>query len=181
MINFTKKNVFLALVAIFQGTINLQARWYNSTSVVVVEHRYEPSPADAVAGFGVCMGLGIAGIVEHCKKKKKHREFIETFRDMGYSKERAKVYAQMAMNNPGGLEAVIKSIDQENAMKSQQLADQRILEEKQIAQKEMQEVQHQQTIEQMSHQHKLNLLTYIALFLSGFVILGLGFLLFRKR
>jgi hypothetical protein len=179
MNKFNKKNVILALIALFQGTIALEARWhwYQPAPVVV----YEPSAAEAVIGLGACLGLGIAGIVQHCQKKKKYREFVETFRDMGYTKERAKVYAQMAMNHPQGLEAVLKSIDQENAMKSEQIAEQKIEENKQVAQEKMQNIQHQQKIEQMSHEHKLNLLTYIVMFLSGFIVLGLGFLLVRRK
>ena len=183
MIKFNRKNIFLAMIALFQGSIALQARWYwyEPAPVVVVEHRYEPSPAAAVVGLGACIGLGIAGIVNHCQKKKKFRDFVETFRDMGYSRERAKVYAQMAMNNPEGLEAVLKSIDQENAMKSQQLSDKRMQEEKQASVEKMQEVAHQQKMQEMSHEHTLNLLTYAILFLSGFVVFGLGLLLFRRK
>lgn len=101
---------------------------------------------------------------------------------MGYNKEHAKMYAKMAMNHQQGLAAVLKSIDQENVMKSQQLAEQRMQEEKQTAQEQMQEIQHQNTIEQIScRHHKLNLLTYIALFLFGFIAFGMELLFLRKR
>ncbi|MBI2344737.1 hypothetical protein HYV10_01540 [Candidatus Dependentiae bacterium] len=179
MINLNKKNIFLILIALLQGSVALQARCYTyqPISVLVVE----PSPVTSSVEVGACLGLGIASIVNHCKKKKKFRDYVETFRDMGYSKERSKVYAQMAMNNPEGLEAVLRSIDQENAMKSQQLANQKMQDEKQIANTKMQEFKHQQKMEQISHEHKLNLLTYIALFLSGFIIFGLGLLIFRRK
>ncbi len=185
MIKLNKKHLFLSFLGLFQAPVMLQARYYVHrvpvvpAPVIIVEKR-EPA-ADAVVGLGACFGLGIAGIVKHCQKKKKFRDYMETFRDMGYSRERAKVYAQMAMNHPQGLEAVLKSIDQENAVKSQQIAEQKMQEKKQTAQEKMQEIQHEQKMEQMSHAHKLNLLTYVVIFLSGFIVFGLGFLLFRRK
>lgn len=180
----TKKRLFLGLIALFQATAVVQARWYwyepAPTPVIIVEKR-EPAVAEAVVGLGACLGLGIAGIVKHCQKKKKFRDYVETFKDMGYSRERAKIYAQMAMNNPQGLEAVLKSIDQENSIKFKQISEQNMQEEKQHASEKMQEVKHQQKMQEMSHEHKLNLLTYVVLFLSGFIVFGLGLLLFRRK
>jgi hypothetical protein len=184
MKKFNIKHLFLTVLALFQGSVSLQARWFwyePAPARVIIVEQHQSTKADAVVGLGACLGLGIAGIVKHCQKKKKFRDYVETFRDMGYSRERAKVYAQMAMNNPQGLEAVLKSIDQENAMKSEQIAEQKIEENKQLAQEKMQDVQHQQKMEQMSHEHKLNLLTYLVMFLSGFIVFGLGFLLFKRK
>lgn len=185
MNKFTMKHLFLTVLALFQGSMALQARFWGHrpapAQVIIVEKHQPAVAADAVVGLGACVGLGIAGIVQHCQKKKKFRDYVETFRDMGYTRERAKVYAQMAMNHPQGLEAVLQSIDQENAMKSEQIAEQKMQEEKQLAQEKMQDIQHQQKMEQMSHEHKLNLLTYLVMFLSGFIVFGVCFLLFRRK
>jgi len=175
MIKVNKKGIFLITVALLQGSVSLQAsdRLLKAGAGIFI--------ADVAVNLGTSVGLGVAAIVKHRKKKKTFREYVETFRDMGYTKERAKIYAQMAINNPNGLEAVIQSIDQENAMKSQQLANEKMQQDKQALEEKMQETQHHQKMEQIAHEHKLNLFTYIALFLSGFAMFGLGLLLFRRR
>ena len=165
--NISKKTLFLSIFTLFQ-VIAPETVYAQRTSVVVVDRT--DSVSDAIVGLGFCLGYGISGIVKHCKNKKQYRKYIQTFRDMGYTKERAEIYAKMAMNHTGGLDAVIKSIDDEQAMILNKTSEQK-----------MQEIQHKQTMEQMAYQQKLNLLTNLIIFLSGVLVIGIGFLFFRRK
>lgn len=156
--------------------------WYQPAPIVVCR---QPSAGEAIAtgvvAVGACIGLGIAAIVERRAKKRRFKEYIENFRDMGYTKEQARIYAQMAMENPEGLQAVVRSIDQEKLVQTQILAQHELMKKSHDQNLQDKKELHNQKLEQMSHEHKLRLLTYLVMLLTTIILLGGGFLLYRKR
>jgi|GEM_PF-1312831 len=174
-------NLKLMLLCALQiCSISLSARWvwYQPAPVVVYQ---EPTVADAIVGGAFGIGCGIAAIVHHQKEKKQYKEYIQTFRDMGYTTGQAKIYAKMAMNNPEGLRAVVRSIDQEKLVQTKVIARDAEIEKLHDQNLQVKQESHDQKLQEMSHEYKLKLLTYLVLLLTTIIIFGIGFLLYRKR
>ena len=168
-----KKHLKLYLLFFLQAcsaSIHSKWVWYQPAPVLYREPSAGENLVTGVVTLGACVGVGIAAIVERRAKKKKFKEYIYTFRNMGYSKEQAQIYAQMAMNNPEGLQAVVRSIDQANSIQSCA-----------TVQHELANQTHSNKLEEMSHEYKLKLLTYLVTLLSSILLVGVGFLFYRKR
>ncbi len=164
-----KKLFLLSLFAVS----SVQARWFWHEPAPVVVYR-EPSVGDAiltgVIGVGTCLGLGIASLVKHSKKKRELREYVHIFKDMGYSSAQAKIYANMAMEHPEGVKSVIDSINYDKKNQTEMLQQKNILKQT-----------HTQKIQEMSHETTLKLMTYLVMMLSLVILAGLGFALYRRK
>lgn len=176
--NMYKKSRFtvLAFLLLQMSSVSMQAPWYWYEPAPVVVYR-EPSIGESAFALGAGLGLGISAVCKRQAEKKKFRKYIQTFRDMGYSREQSQIYAQMSIDNVGGLQAVMNSINQEKEMESRLIAQQESL----AAQQELMKASHGQKLEQMSHEHKLNMLTYLVMFLSTIILVGIGLLLYRRK
>ncbi|MBP9765233.1 hypothetical protein KBD08_02760 [Candidatus Babeliales bacterium] len=156
--------------------------WYQPAPVVVYQ---QPSAAESivtgVAALGVGIGCGVAAIVKHTAKKQKFKEYVETFRDMGYSKQQAKIYAQMALDNPEGLQAVLRSIDQKNLVQAQIVAQQEMMKSSHDQDLKVKKEAHDQKMIEFSHEYKLKMLMFLVVFLSLIIFLGGLFLFYNKR
>lgn len=170
----------ILLCALQMCSLSMSARWvwYQPAPVVVYQ---EPSGAEVVAAGIVGLGCGIAAIVDHQKKKQQHKEYIQTFKDMGYTAGQAKIYAKMAMNNPEGLQAVVRSIDQEKLVQQKLMAREAEIQKLHAQNVQVKQESHEQKLQEMSHEYKLKLLTYLVLLLMTIIVFGVGFLLFRKK
>lgn len=174
--------VGLCIVQFFSAALHADWIWYRPVPVIV--HR-EPSVGEFVAtsvvAAGACVGLGIAAIVEHRAQKRMFKEYIETFRDMGYSKHQAKIYAQLAMENPEGLQAVVRSIDQEKLLQAQIAAQHEMIKKSHHQKLQDTKELHQQKLQEMSHEYTLKLMTYLVILLTTIIVAGLGLLWYRRR
>lgn len=165
-----KIRYFLSLLALLCSG-DIFSVWYRQETAIVYR---EVSPAESIAtgmvGLGACVGMGIASIVKHKAKKRQFKEYQQAFKDMGYSREQAMIYAKMAMNNPEGLQAVVRSIDQEKLSLSKMAAEQKTV-----------KMSHEQKMQEMSHEYKLKLLTYLVMLLASIIAVGTIFLCYRSR
>jgi hypothetical protein len=145
--------------------------WYQPAPVVVY---HEPSAGEAIVtgivALGACIGLGAVAIAESRAQKRQFKEYVNIFKNMGYSREQSRIYAQMAMKNPEGLTAVMHSIDQEKLVQTQAIVQHRLMKES-----------HSQKLQEMSHEHQLKLMTYLVMLLSAIILAGIGFALYRRR
>ena len=165
-----KTRHFLSFLVIL-CSVDIYSVWYRKETAVVYR---EISPTESlvtgIVGLGACIGMGIASVVQYKSNKRQLKEYQHVFRNMGYSKEQAMVYAKMAMSNPDGLQAVMRSIDQEKMVQSQILAQHANV-----------KTFHDQKLQEMSHEYKLKLLTYLVMLLTSIIAVGAGFLFYRKR
>lgn len=169
--NIKTKLSFLMLTF---ASVSAQARWFWYEPAPVVVYRQEVSPVEAivggVVGAAACVGLGIKALVNFKSKKRKLEEYKQAFIGMGYSADQAKIYAEMALANPKGLEAVMQSIDQKNQVLSENQSQKTLLSES-----------HQQKMQEMSHEFQLKLMTYFATFLMMIATLGVAIFLYRRK
>jgi len=145
----------------------------------------EPSVAE-VAGCTAAIGIGcgIAAFFESNAHKKQMLQYTEMFQDLGYDRAQAKVYAKMAVETNGGFQAVVRNIEREKEGNRQR-----------DAQKELEELKHQQKLEKLTHEHQLNsidsnkisfnknsLMLFVASFLSVFAgLMFVGLRLYKRK
>ncbi|MCX5924588.1 MAG: hypothetical protein NTZ68_04145 [Candidatus Dependentiae bacterium] len=189
MKNITKLT-FLSILSLLSANQALPYSFFYREVPVVVYHEpviyrqvvyREPSAAEVI---GVGIGCGIAALVGLNSHHRQIAEYTRMFQDLGYDRAQAKVYAKMAIETDGGFQAVVKSIGREKEANSQR-----------DAQKEFEELKHQQNLEKMTYEHKLNsldsnkvsfnknsLMLFIAALLSVFAgLLFVGLALYKRK
>lgn len=157
-------NRFLAVFGMFLMVgLPVKADWYwRRPAPVVVYHQpapvvvyHETPPADAVVlgacAVGMGIGAGIAKLFTHSAEKRKFREYTEMFRNIGYSRSDAQIYAKLAVENPGGYEAVIKNIEREKELKFKRETEQKLAQLQIRGEQELSQLKHEQKIKELTH------------------------------
>ena len=196
MKNIIKKHTLLAIIALTAITAQIMpySVFYRSEPAVVVYHhapvvyhRHEPSLGEVAAGFvGACAGFGLVSYFENRAQERKFNKFCDMFQDLGYDRAQSKVYAKMAMDNPGGFHAVVKTIEREKESIRQINAQHDLLQAQIDAQAKLEELKHHQSLEKLTHEHTLNSYmnknTLLMIGLFGLVLLSFfGGMLYNKR
>jgi hypothetical protein len=187
-----KTNYFKYLLSIGLFTQILvtpvQAFWvWHQPAPVVVHHRpiivhQAPVVVDPVA-VGICaagVGLfaGISGWMRGKAENRKFDQYKQMFKDLGYDNAQARVYAKLAMNNPGGFEAVVANIERDKRLKYERETEKQLRHQDAKAQKELSQIKHHQKIEQMTYEKQSQKNTYeqtILVLLMMFLLLGIIF------
>ena len=158
------KRTLLALIALLSITTQVLPYpiFYRPAPTVVVYHEpivyhREPSLGEFAAGVvGACAGVGLMSYFERRAYEKKQNQYREMFQDLGYDRAQAKVYAKMAIDNPGGFQAVVNSIQREKDTMRRINAEQDLMQRKIDAEQTLEQLKHQQKLEKITHEHQLN-------------------------
>ncbi|MCX5923747.1 MAG: hypothetical protein NTU89_04290 [Candidatus Dependentiae bacterium] len=159
------KRIFLAFIALTALTAQVlpYSIFYRPAPTVVVYHepiiyhRHEPSFGECAAGFvGACAGFGLVSYFENRSREKKMNKYREMFQDLGYDRAQSKVYAKLAMDNPGGFQAVVQNIEREKESIRHINAQHDLLQSQINAQQKLEELKHNQKLEKITHEHQLN-------------------------
>jgi len=162
---------------------------YHEPAPVVVYHE-APAPEAVVLGacaFGVCAGL--SGLFSGNSQKRKIREYTQMFRNLGYSRAEAEVYAKLAAENPGGYAAVVDNIEREKELKYKRETEQKLMQQQIRGQQELMKLKHEQKIEQKVQEQQTQndsyqkiILILMIIFLSvGSVFMGVMLVQRLKR
>ncbi len=196
MKNNIKKQTILAIIALTSITAQVApySVFYRPEPAVVVYHQapiiyhhHEPSLGEMAAGFvGACAGFGLVSYFENRAQEKKFNKYCDMFQDLGYDRAQSKVYAKMAMDNPGGFQAVVKSIEREKESIRHINAQHDLLQAQINAQTKLEELKHQQKLEKITHEHQLNSYlnknTLLMIALCGLILLSFfGGMFYNKR
>ncbi|MFA5998726.1 MAG: hypothetical protein WC747_01760 [Candidatus Babeliales bacterium] len=189
MKNITKFT-FLSILSLLSAHQALPYPFFYREVPVVVYHEpvvyrhvvyHEPSAAEVI---GVGLGCGIAALVGLNAHHRQIAEYTKMFQDLGYDRAQAKVYAKMAVETDGGFQAVVRNIEREKEAHRQR-----------NAQKEFEELKHQQKLEKLTHEHQLNsldsnkisfnknnLMLFVAALLSVFAgLMFVGLRLYKRK
>lgn len=120
---------------------------------VVVHHhhnsRFHILPAQQRSpSWGETLGTACANVVNAClqisAEKQQFNNFVTMFENLGYDEAQAKIYAKMAMKDPGGFSGVVQHIENQRAM-HQQIENQ----------KQLMRLKHQQDKELLAYKKRL--------------------------
>lgn len=136
--------------------------WYRPAPVAVYREPapivvYHETPASDAAVFGACaVGVGVGallgGIFGGKSENRKFKEYTEMFKNLGYSRAEAQVYAQLAVENPGGYAAVVENIEREKELKYKRETEQKLMQQKIRGEQELMKLKHDQKVQQFQQE-----------------------------
>lgn len=151
--------------------------WHQPAPVVV---HHTPVVVDPVT-VGVCaagVGLfaGISGWMRGKAENRKFDQYKQMFKDLGYDSAQARVYAKLAMDNPGGFEAVVANIEKDKRLKYERETEKQLRHQDAKAHKELTAMKHHQKLQQMSYEKQSQKNAYeqmILVLLMIFLLIGI--------